>query len=496
MSAAEQPSVVHADVCVVGAGIAGLNALYVASRYLRPDQRIVLVDRNDRPGGMWVDTYDYVRLHQPHPFFTAGNVKWTNGLPREHLSSKAEVLGHLRHCLDEAARAVQVTELFGHELESAEEDDDGVVITCRDSNGSPVRIVADRLINAVGLSIEANQPLPLSSSRVRSVSPESCDMRDGPIAGDEAPVWVIGSGKTGMDTLHALITHHPGREVNLVAGTGTFFLDRDRFYPTGGRRWWSGMRPNWFIAEMANRFDGTNEDEVARWARETTGLWVTPSAEHLFIGLISAAEIERIRAGLGRVVMDHLVDAVDAVDDDDGVRLVLRKGDPLDIAPGSWIVNCTSHFDFTGRTTEPPYVSPSGRSVRVGATGMFGFTSFAGYFLTHLMFLDKITTVPLYTVDGIGLFQKSPLTGLTAALTLAQYNLGLVADHVPAKVFQQCGLDFDRWYPFPRRFAGQVQFLVARKKQREHYRRAIDTVAERFGVAHGPLVGVEASAVP
>lgn len=44
------------DLCVVGAGIAGLNALFVASRYLRRDQKIVLLDRRDRVGGMWVDT--------------------------------------------------------------------------------------------------------------------------------------------------------------------------------------------------------------------------------------------------------------------------------------------------------------------------------------------------------------------------------------------------------------------------------------------------------
>ena len=57
----------------------GLNALFVASRYLSRDQRIILIDRRQRVGGMWVDTYPYVRLHQPYPMFTAGNIKWTLG---------------------------------------------------------------------------------------------------------------------------------------------------------------------------------------------------------------------------------------------------------------------------------------------------------------------------------------------------------------------------------------------------------------------------------
>ena len=54
------------DVVIVGAGIAGLNALFAASQYLSRDQKVILVDRRERVGGMWVDTYDYVRLHQPH----------------------------------------------------------------------------------------------------------------------------------------------------------------------------------------------------------------------------------------------------------------------------------------------------------------------------------------------------------------------------------------------------------------------------------------------
>jgi flavin-dependent dehydrogenase len=36
------------DVCIVGAGLAGLNALFVASQYLSRDQKVILVDRRRR----------------------------------------------------------------------------------------------------------------------------------------------------------------------------------------------------------------------------------------------------------------------------------------------------------------------------------------------------------------------------------------------------------------------------------------------------------------
>ena len=131
-------AVERCDVCIVGAGIAGLNALFVASRYLSRDQKVILVDRRKRVGGMWVDTYPYVRLHQPHGMFTAGNIEWTLGRERSYLATKGEVLDHFDHCLDVIRQRVRVDEYFGWTLES--DDDAGGIqrITCRSADGRPV----------------------------------------------------------------------------------------------------------------------------------------------------------------------------------------------------------------------------------------------------------------------------------------------------------------------------------------------------------------------
>ncbi|MEM9269646.1 MAG: NAD(P)-binding protein, partial [Pseudomonadota bacterium] len=74
------------ELCVIGAGIAGLNALFVAQSYLPKGARVALVDRKSAPGGMWTETYDFVRLHKPHPMFTAGNIAWEGSRPRDHLA--------------------------------------------------------------------------------------------------------------------------------------------------------------------------------------------------------------------------------------------------------------------------------------------------------------------------------------------------------------------------------------------------------------------------
>src|SRR4051812_26741279 len=179
MTAEEVPPVETCDVCIVGAGIAGLNALFVASRYLSRDHKVILIDRRQRAGGMWVDTYPYVRLHQPHPVFTAGNIKWTLDQDRGYLASKPEVLDHFEHCLKVIKKDVDVEGLFGWEVESYDETAGLVRVSCRSSDGRRSTIETKRLINAYGLRITPNEPLEISTDRVHSVSPDSCDVRSG-----------------------------------------------------------------------------------------------------------------------------------------------------------------------------------------------------------------------------------------------------------------------------------------------------------------------------
>lgn len=349
------------DVCIVGTGLAGMNALFVASRYLRRDQRIILVDRRERVGGMWVDTYPYVRLHQPHGMFTAGNIEWILGQERGYLATKDEVLGHFEHCLNVIKQRVKVDDFFGWELESDDEADGIVRVTCRSADGQSVVIESKRLIKAYGFRVVPNDPLELSSSRIWSVSPDYCDVRSGEVQASAAPVWIVGGGKTAMDTAHALMTTYPDREVNLVAGSGTFFTSRDRCWPAGARRWWGGTLTSSIGAEVARRFDGTNETDVANWYRATYGTWSTPDAGNFLLGILSEAENKTIAAGLNDVIMDHLVDAVDR---NGSTELVFRSGATKAIQPGSWIVNCTGYIMRREYAYEP-YISGGGAVVSV-----------------------------------------------------------------------------------------------------------------------------------
>jgi len=485
MPAPQPPPVETCDVCIVGAGIAGLNALFAASRYLSRDQKVILIDRRGRVGGMWVDVYSYVRLHQPHPMFTAGNIEWTLGKDRGYLATKGEVLDHFEHCVDVIRERVQVDEYFGWDFESAEEANGIVRVTCRAADGRVLVVEAKRLIKAYGLAVTPNEPLEISSERVHSVSPDYCDVRAGDIRESDAPVWIIGGGKTAMDTAHALITAYPGREVNLVAGRGTFFASRDSFFPSGARRWWNGTPLSTVAAQMSHRYDGTNEAEMRAWFRTTYGTFLTPQADNYVFGVLSEAENGTISAGLNDLVMDYLEDVVDR---NGTTELVFRSGSTKTIQPGSWVVNCTGYVGLNGDYPYEPYVSPSGAVVSINTrSAILHLPAFMGYFLGHLLFLDKLREIPLYEVDWQQLRQTSPVAFPYVLFALVQHNLSLIYDNVPSRVFNENGLDFDKWYPLPRRLPGLARFMLTHRRERERLRRVLDTIRERFDIRCGPL---------
>ena len=173
------------------------------------------------------------------------------------------------------------------------------------------------------------------------------------MADSREPVWIIGGGKTAMDTAHALITDYPDRAVNLLAGGGTFFHDREKFFPDRMHRWWTGTMVSTIAEEIAHRFDGTNEDELWSWHRVRYGLWSTPQTGNFVLGVLSREEDGTIRSGLSRALDDHFVDVVN------GPRTTLRSGASLPITPGSWLVNRTGYI-VNRRFPYEPFSSPGG----------------------------------------------------------------------------------------------------------------------------------------
>ena len=448
MSESLRPDVGRYDLCIVGAGYAGLNAAFVASQYLPVSARVLVLDKHQQAGGMWNDAYSYVRLHQPYRLFTAGNIPWTLGRERSYLASRDEVAAHLRHCFDVISKRFAVDARWGWEHLDHHEDGNSVVVTARGPDGEARTFRAGRFIGAKGFDVEPNRPLALASRDVHSIAPNELE-NSGLLSTDHTePVWVIGSGKTSMDTIVALVRANPARRIGMVTGTGTYFFNRDLVTPTGRKRWTGGVRYSSIFAGAAKRFDGTNATEVSQWCRTWCGTssLEDPPPSHLLFAFLSEDETAAVATGVSEVIRDHLADVVD---DGSGPVMMLRSGARHPIPCGSWVINCTGHLKPRDEE-HVPYVSPSGKAMSINSTSTaFGNSAFSAYFLSHLFFLDKLADAPLYELDLNGLARNAPEGILAVWSALIQHNLSIVLEQVPMRAFQTFKLDFDQWYPLP-----------------------------------------------
>jgi len=476
------------ELCIIGTGIAGLNALFAASEHLGPNDRVLVIDRKLAPGGMWTQVYDYSRLHQPHRSFTVGDMEWDWSKPSHYLSTGTEVRAHLGRCFTQLQRKTRCRALFGHTVTCCREirTSRGTRVEVKFHNngrpGSQRRIWAKRVIKAAGFDVQPVDPLEFTSNRVVSTTPE----RLGPERhfDERVPAYVIGGGKTAMDTAHALITAAPGRKVTLVSGRGTIFVDRDMLAPKGITRWWKGKPLASFFRDLALRFDGANEDEVFEHFRTSYGIGIDGKEENFLFGLLSTAERDRIAQGLHEVIGHYLHDVVDGPA---GPTMILRGGGRRMVEPGAIFVNCTGHLLRRHHPYEP-YLSPDGAILSITPRSLTHFlSSMAGYLLPHLFLTGKLASVPLYEVDGEGLHSLGQRIYHTAMFSLTFLNTILIYRALPRDVIMRCGLDIDRHYPMIRRLASAIDIERNGDRYADHCRTALDRVHRKWGVRCGPL---------
>ncbi|MEZ5651267.1 MAG: FAD-dependent oxidoreductase [Burkholderiaceae bacterium] len=479
---------IRCDLCIVGAGIAGLNALFSAARHLDANARVVLVDRREAAGGMWRDAYDFVRLHQPHGMFTVGNIRWTQGFAPEHLASKQEVRTHLEYCLAQLRKKVTLVELFGYEAREPSECVVGGESFCEllcergEPDGGSRTVIAKRVIVASGYEVDALEPLSLSSENVVSVAPSKVLEA---AAASDAPVFIVGFGKTAMDTALALLKQKPGRELNMITGSGNVFARREQFFPGGAAKWWSGMTTLTAFLDTCADYNGQNDDEAFAAFREKFTISPEPMAgERYFFGILSEAESKTIAEGVSRFTRGYLRDVIDTPD---GPQGLMQDGSLCPIPAGALVVNCTGHL-IRDKGPSHPFLSEGGLILRITTRSAVHFlTSVSAYFLTELFMSDRLRDVPLYALDMPALYDKDRKAWIMAATTLSTMNLLLFMQAVPFKVLDACGLDLDRWHPLHRRLLSLINAKRGESGKLSQMRASLDAVQSRFGVQCGRL---------
>lgn len=220
---------IEADYLVVGAGAMGLA--FIDTLVAESDATVVVVDRNDRPGGHWTTAYPFVRLHQPSAYYgvnsrhlgsdTIDQTGFNAGF--YELASGAEVCAYfdnvMRHQLLPTGRVtyLPMSEYLG----------DGLVRTL---GGEHIEVSARRLVTTHVEIIVPSMRVPsyAVASDVECVPPN-----DLPRIREARDRYVIvGAGKTAMDTCVWLLRHGVApHRLTWIKPRDSWILDRATVQP-------------------------------------------------------------------------------------------------------------------------------------------------------------------------------------------------------------------------------------------------------------------------
>jgi hypothetical protein len=223
------------DYLVVGAGASGLA--FADALVAEADVEVTLIDQRRAPGGHWLDSYSFVRLHTPSAYYGVNSL----ALGGDRIDQSGENAGYYERatgqevCAYFADVAVRLTQtgrvrlLPRHDHLGAGSNGERV----RDlSTGEVLDVVVRRKIvdaRYLEASIPATHVAPFDVAPGVRVLP----VNDLPAAAQSASFYVVlGSGKTAADACIWLLGNgvEPDR-IRWVRPRDAWFYDRARFQP-------------------------------------------------------------------------------------------------------------------------------------------------------------------------------------------------------------------------------------------------------------------------
>ena len=221
-------STIEADYLVVGAGAMGLA--FTDTLVSESDATVVVVDRNDQPGGHWTTAYPFVRLHQPSAYYGVNSRNLGSDAIDEdglnagyyELASGAEVCAYfdavMRQHLLPSGRVtyLPMSEFLG----------DGRIRTL---GGEDIEVTARRVVTShVDIIVPSMRPPSYAVEAVDCVPPNELprirDARDRYV--------IVGAGKTAMDACLWLLRHGVAAErLTWIKPRDAWVLDRAAIQP-------------------------------------------------------------------------------------------------------------------------------------------------------------------------------------------------------------------------------------------------------------------------
>ena len=220
---------IEADYLVVGAGAMGLA--FTDTLVSESDATVVVVDRNDQPGGHWTTAYPFVRLHQPSAYY---------GVNSRDLGSDTIDQGGLNAGYYELAGGAEVCAYFDavmrqHLLPTgrvtylpmSEYLGEGRVRTL---GGDEISVFARRIVTS---HVEIVVPSMRSPSYAVAPGVDCVPPNDLPRIRDARDRYVIvGAGKTAMDACLWLLRHGIApQRLTWIKPRDSWVLDRAAIQP-------------------------------------------------------------------------------------------------------------------------------------------------------------------------------------------------------------------------------------------------------------------------
>lgn len=343
---------IEADYVVVGAGAMGMA--FADTIITETDATVIIVDRNDQPGGHWLSAYPYVRLHQPSAYYgvnsrTLGTDSidasgWNEGF--FELAGGSEVVSYYdtvmrQHLLPSGrVRYLPMSEFAG-----TDGDRTGVVRTL---GGEDVRVTATRrIVDATYLSVivpSMRPPAYAVADGVTCIPPNGLPKQS---AYDQ--YVVVGAGKTSMDTCLWLLRHGIGPErITWIKPRDSWLLDRAAVQP--------GMQ---FARRVLADFSA--QSRAIKKATSVDDLYLQLEAFGCLLridqdvvptmyrcAIVSQHELEKLRT-ITNVVRMGYVESIEPS------RVTLTEG-TIDTAPNTLYLDCTG--DGIGQRDPTPVFSP------------------------------------------------------------------------------------------------------------------------------------------
>ena len=295
---------IEADYLVVGAGAMGLA--FTDTLVSETDATVVVVDRNDQPGGHWTTAYPFVRLHQPSAYY---------GVNSRNLGSDTIDQGGLNAGYYELASGAEVCAYFDAVMQQhllptgrvtylpmSEYLGDGRVRTL---GGDEIEVSARRVVTS---HVEIVVPSMRAPSYAVAPGVDCVPPNDLPRIREARDRYVIvGAGKTAMDACLWLLRHGVApQRLTWIKPRDSWILDRAAIQP--GRSSPSGCCAT--SPTSSRRCTRPNRFRICStgWRPRAACCVSTPSVDPTMYrcAILSQAELEALRRIDDVVRMGHV----------------------------------------------------------------------------------------------------------------------------------------------------------------------------------------------